>query len=78
MGLLFHATPGLAEMVELAQIQRISVFTLVFAVRVFSEQIAKTLLRAARIRAKMEVRVPIFFRPILAHTNVLVLRASLE
>ena len=47
MGLLFHAAPGRAKMVEVAQIQRISVLTLAFAVRVFSEQIAKTPPRVA-------------------------------
>ena len=76
VGLLFHAAPSHTKMVELAQIQWISVLTLVCAARVFSEQIAKTQLRAARIRSKIEVRVAI--RPISALTNVLVLQASPE
>ena len=41
MGLLFHAELGHAKMVELAKIQRISVFTLVLAVLDSTEQTAK-------------------------------------
>jgi len=65
--LLFHAAPGHAKMVELAQIQLISVLTLVLAFQVFLEQIAKTPLLVALIRVNMQVLVPI--RPISAVTH---------
>ena len=57
-------------------IRPISTPTLVPAVGISSEQIANTLLRAARIRVEMEVLVLI--RPISALTHVFVLQASPE
>ena len=74
MELLSRAAPVHVKTEDLAQIQRITVLTLVHAAPVSLEQIAKTLLRAARIRAKMEVLVPI--RRISAHTPVLALQVS--
>ena len=46
-----------------------------FAVRVFSEQIAKTLLRVARNRVKMQVTL-VLIRPISALTYVIVLQVT--
>ena len=73
---LSRAAPVRVKTEVRAQIQRITVLTLVLAVRVSSEQTAKTLLCVARIRVKMEVFVPILW--ISARTPVLALQVSPE